>query len=136
MCSDNSCKDKLMRNKQREDDDKFQKMKEEHEEEMRINREQNELRRKEQLEYDARHGFLLDNSNDYRSVFHNNVVLKTPKDKTRSKHGNFNLYDDYDETIKYALDDYQWERIKNKSNYKDWYPHDVRIGKDIIFNIL
>ena len=116
----------MQEKKEREIDEKLRKQQEDAEEDARVRREQAEIQRRADLEREARMPWKQ-NKNDYHSVFHNNIVILTPR-QHKSK-DNSNIFDDYDETIKYALDDRQWTKKRNSSKYVDWYPYDVRIGE-------
>jgi hypothetical protein len=108
--------------KAREQEEKFKKLKEDQDEDERIFREQNEIRRRADLEKEARTPWMRDK--DYHSVFHHNVVLSTPKKKSLE---HSNIYDDYEETVNNALSEKIWNKTKKK--YFNWYPYDTRVGE-------
>ena len=64
------------------------------------------------------------NDRDYNNLFMNNLVMKTPKSKERVK---ANIYDDYDETVRYALDHNQKTR-KKFYPIPDFYATDSKVG--------
>jgi len=82
-----------------------------------------EIHRRSNLDYEAKMPWKR--GKNQHKVFHGNVVLSTPKGKQKQEYSN--IFNDYDEVVKNALDERHWQRSKNK--YVDWYPYDTRIGE-------
>ena len=115
-------------------EEKLRLEREELEIEAKVRREQEEIRRREELEREVYHPWRYRNR-DGINIFRDTSIrddlgntVKVPL-HLRKREEHSNLFSDYDETINYALSDNQKTRKRDLYHYLDWYPYDSRVGE-------